>query len=65
MSMDLKIELAKQDYVDAINNINTKYNLPLTICEIILDGIIKEVREMRIEKILQEKNNIKDEESDK
>lgn len=59
MSIDLKIELAKQEYVDAINEINSKYDLPITISEIILDGIIKEVHEMKIAKIMEERNDMK------
>ena len=39
MSMDLKIELAKEEYVNSINEINKKYDLPLSFVELILQGI--------------------------
>ena len=54
MSIDLKMELAKQEYVDAINKINEKYELPISIIEIILNGICNEVHNMKITQIQQE-----------
>lgn len=47
MSLDLKTELAKEEYVKTINEINQKYELPLTIVEIILNGICNEVHNMK------------------
>lgn len=55
MSLDYKTDLAKQEYVDAINNINEKYDLPLTIVEILLNAILLEVSNMKIAKIQEEK----------
>jgi hypothetical protein len=55
MSLDYKTDLAKQEYVDAINNINEKYDLPLTIVEILLNAILLEVSNMKIVKIQEEK----------
>ena len=57
MSMDFKIELAKDEYINSINEINKKYDLPLTMVEIILQGILTEVSNMKIEKIMKEKND--------
>lgn len=68
MSIDLKIELAKQEYVDAINEINNKYELPLSIIEIILNGISNEVHNMKIVQIQKEQeefSKIEEKESDK
>ena len=58
MSIDLKMELAKQEYVDAINKINEKYELPITIIEIILNGICNEVHNMKIVQIQQEQQEL-------
>lgn len=55
MSLDYKTDLAKQEYVDAINSINEKYDLPLTIVEILLNAILLEVSNMKIAKIQEEK----------
>ena len=51
MSIDLKIELAKKDYVDAINSINEKYELSITLSEIILNGILQEVLNLKQAKL--------------
>ncbi len=58
MSIDLKMELAKQEYVDAINKINEKYELPISIIEIILNGICNEVHNMKITQIQQEQQEL-------
>ncbi len=58
MSIDLKMELAKQEYVDAINKINEKYELPISIIEIILNGICNEVHNMKIIQIQQEQQEL-------
>ena len=55
MSMDLKIELAKNEYVNSINEINKKYELPLSLIEIILSEICNEVSRMKIEQLQIEK----------
>lgn len=47
MSIDYKVELAKDEYVKVINEINEKYDLPLTIVEILLNGILLEVNNMK------------------
>ena len=65
MSIDLKLELAKEEYVNSINEINKKYDLPLSFVELILQGILVEVSNMKTEKILKEKSDlVKKENSD-
>ena len=61
MSMDLKIELAKDEYVNAINEISNKYELPLTIIEVLLNAILNEVTNMKTINIAKEKEKIKEE----
>ena len=61
MSMDLKIELAKDEYVNAINEISNKYDLPLTIIEVLLNAILNEVTNMKTINISKEKEKIKEE----
>ena len=61
MSSDLKIELAKQEYVDVINDINQKYDLPLTVVEMLLNAILSEVTNMKIINITKEKEKIQEE----
>lgn len=63
MSMDLKIELAKEEYVDAINEISNKYELPLTIIEILLNGILNEVANMKAINITKEREKMKESEN--
>lgn len=58
MSMDLKLELAKEEYVNSINEINKKYDLPLSFVELILQGILVEVSNIKAEKILKEKSDL-------
>lgn len=61
MSMDLKIEMAKEEFVNAINEISNKYGLPLTIIEILLNGILNEVANMKAINIAKEREKIKEE----
>lgn len=63
MSMDLKIELAKEEYVNSINEINKKYDLPLSFVELILQGILVEVSNIKAEKILKEKSDLEKKEN--
>lgn len=63
MSMDLKLELAKEEYVNSINEINKKYDLPLSFVELILQGILVEVSNIKTEKILKEKNDLEKKEN--
>lgn len=65
MSEDLKIELAKQQYIESINEISKKYCLSLTIIEIILSGLLDEVHEMKITKIKQEQEKLEQEKIEK
>lgn len=58
MSIDLKMELAKQEYVNDINEINQKYELPLSIIEVILNGICNEVHNMKIMQIQKEQEEL-------
>ena len=61
MSMDLKIEMAKEEFVNAINEISNKYELPLTIIEVLLNAILNEVTNMKTINIAKEKEKIKEE----
>lgn len=63
MSMDLKLELAKEEYVNSINEINKKYDLPLSFVELILQGILIEVSNIKTEKILKEKSDLEKKEN--
>lgn len=63
MSMDLKLELAKEEYVNSINEINKKYDLPLSFVELILQGILVEVSNIKTEKILKEKSDLEKKEN--
>lgn len=63
MSMDLKIELAKEEYVNAINEISNKYELPLTIIEVLLNGILNEVANMKVINIAKEREKMKESEN--
>lgn len=66
MSIDLKIEMAKQEYVETINKINEKYGLPLSLIEIILGGICNEVHNMKVLQIQKEQEELsKKKESEK
>ena len=58
MSIDMKIELAKNEYVNAINEINKVYDLPLTIIEILLNGIINEVHNMKMMQLQKEQEEL-------
>lgn len=64
MSIDLKMEMAKQEYVEAINNINEKYELPLSIVEILLTGISTEVHNMKIMSIQKEQQELLEKEKE-
>ena len=63
MSMDLKLELAKEEYVNSINEKNKKYDLPLSFVELILQGILIEVSNIKTEKILKEKSDLEKKEN--
>lgn len=58
MSKDLKIEIAKEKIVDAINQINAEYELPLLILELILNSISNEVRNMRVVNLKNERETL-------
>ncbi len=58
MSIDLKIEKAKQEYVNTINEINKKYDLPFTIVEMLLSGILNEVHNIKITQIEKEREEL-------
>lgn len=58
MSIDLKIELAKNEYINAINEINKKYDLPLSIVEILLGGITNEVHNMKMMQLQKEQEEL-------
>lgn len=63
MSMDLKIEMAKEEFVNAINEISNKYELPLTIIEVLLNGILNEVANMKAINITKEREKMKESEN--
>ncbi len=58
MSIDLKVEKAKQEYVNTINEINKKYDLPFTIVEMLLSGILNEVHNIKITQIEKEREEL-------
>ena len=45
------LEQAKRDYVDAINEVNMKCALPASLIELILIGILADVREKKNEEL--------------
>lgn len=64
MSIDLKLEMAKNEYVNAINTINNKYDLEASLVEIIMKDLLSQVsafKQAKIEKDLIEYNNSKKE----
>lgn len=65
MSIDLKIEKAKQEYVNTINEINKKYDLPFTIVEMLLSGILNEVHNIKITQIEKEQEELEKKDGDK
>lgn len=65
MSIDLKIELAKQEYVNTINEINKKYDLPFTIVEMLLSGILNEVHNIKTTQIEKEQEELAKKDGDK
>lgn len=64
MSKDLKIEIAKEKIVDAINQINAEYELPLLILELILNSISNEVRNMRVANLKHEREKFNEDETE-
>lgn len=70
-SLILTIEEAKEEYINKINEVSTKYNLPMYFIEIIFKEIYNEIKALKnqeIEKekeIHKEKNNEKKEENAK
>lgn len=65
MSIDLKIEKAKQEYVNTINEINKKYDLPFTIVEMLLSGILNEVHNIKIIQIEKEREELEKKDGEK
>lgn len=65
MSIDLKVEKAKQEYVNTINEINKKYDLPFTIVEMLLSGILNEVHNIKITQIEKEQEELAKKDGDK
>mgnify|MGYP000917244265 FL=1 len=65
MSIDLKVEKAKQEYVNTINEINKKYDLPFTIVEMLLSGILNEVHNIKITQIEKEREELAKKDGDK
>lgn len=65
MSIDLKIEKAKQEYVNTINEINNKYELPFTIVEMLLSGILNEVHNIKITQIEKEQEELEKKDGEK
>ena len=61
MLTDLDIEKAKDEYVNAINEINNKYKLPLAVSSLILNNIIVEIERLRQENIITQSSMIKEE----
>jgi len=49
--LSIILENAKKDYVDAINEVNMKSALPASLIELILVGILADVREKKNEEL--------------
>ena len=47
------LEQAKKDYVEAINEVNLKCALPASLIELILVGILADIREKKNEELQQ------------
>ena len=65
MNLTLKMEKAKNDYVNAINEITQKYDLDICLVEILIGGIYNEILRLKqvvLQKAIEQEN--KEKESD-
>lgn len=47
MNLTLKMEKAKNDYVNAINEVTKKYDLDICLVEILIGGIYNEILRLK------------------
>ena len=68
MNLTLKMEKAKIDYVNAINEVTKKYDLDICLVEILIGGIYNETLRLKQvalqEAIKEEKESDKNEQTD-
>lgn len=65
MSIGLKIEKAREEYVKAINEINEKYGLSFYLTELVLIPILNEVRNKKEQELKNEIDYLKESEEKK
>ena len=63
MNLTLKMEKAKNDYVNAINEVTKKYDLDICLVEIIIGGIYNEI--LRLKQVALQEAIKEEKESDK
>ena len=68
MNLTLKMEKAKIDYVNAINEVTKRYDLDICLVEILIGGIYNEILRLKQvalqEAIKEEKESDKNEQTD-
>ena len=68
MNLTLKMEKAKTDYVNAINEVTNKYDLDICLVEILIGAIYNEILRLKQvalqEAIKEEKESDKNEQTD-
>ncbi len=68
MNLTLKMEKAKTDYVNAINEVTKKYDLDICLVEILIGGIYNEILRLKQvalqEAIKEEKESDNNEQTD-
>lgn len=63
MNLTLKMEKAKNDYVNAINEITQKYDLDICLVEIIIGAIYNEtlrLKQVALQEAIEKENKEKD-----
>ena len=63
MNLTLKMEKAKIDYVNAINEVTNKYDLDICLVEILIGGIYNEI--LRLKQVALQEAIKEEKESDK
>ena len=63
MNLTLKMEKAKTDYVNAINEVTKKYDLDIYLVEILIGGIYNEI--LRLKQVALQEAIKEEKESDK
>lgn len=63
MNLTLKMEKAKIDYVNAINEVTKKYDLDICLVEILIGGIYNEILRLKqvvLQKAIEKENKKKE-----